>query len=739
MAAEHASGRKARQQALYDEGVARLEAAWDDGLGLVREQTAAGFGHSPRASLAYASVLLRRGRKADLARASRIIAVVETMQERREQDAHYGNFRWYYEHETVHDLNAVEFVLDHLNAILREHAAILPDAAKERIEEMIALGLDEIDRLNVHPSYTNIVLSDICNSVLGGEALGEPMYVERGRARLAEWWEFTNQAGAPHEYNSPTYLSVDISRMAALAEHTRNPEIALMARMAEERLWLHVAAHYAPQLAQLAGPHSRSYRDGWTGAGGLLKLALWVLLGDDNLRRPTPYYPAGREEGHTGIGEATYHCPEYIADWMRERALPFDSAEIADAKRGSSITTHIARDFALGTATASWGVGEPPEEWPAPNSFLLHFAKDEAPGYGVVMSRFVVNDREPPLAAGDGDYYEEGRFAAVQNGPRAIVAYGLLPRLRAATSYKLSVHFIGLPASAEVWVGDARMANRPATIYPGDPITVAAGRAYIAIIPLDPADLGSDAPIELRREGETLTLDIYNYRGPAKTFWEHRSNGGPFYQGTVSNAFVVEAADRDAYPSFEAFRAHFATLAVHDGTDHDNIRDIVYASGEHSMSMRYSLMDMRLLSRVFDGVPHVSPQARAGAATGPQFIQSQEPLIDLPGARLLGGRSAKWLFADADRQRYVAGNPDPLFGPFRIDTRASTAVACEEFGFGRIDIDDATGEIEIDALGEIGPVGVRRDGDLRLSINGVDVTSRLSRTDEAGFRWFEGI
>lgn len=730
-------GMKARQRSLYDEGVARLDAAWDDALSLVRDETPYGTFHSSRGSLAYASVLLRRGGEGDIARATRAIDAVASTQERREQDAHYGNFRWYYEHEGVHDLNAVEFVLDHLNAIIREHAAVLPAASMEQIREMMALGLDAIDRLDVHPSYTNIALSDICNSVLGGEALDEPAYVERGRRRLDEWWEFTNRSGAPHEYNSPTYIAVDILRMAALAEHTGDPEIALKARMAEERLWLHTATHYAPHLAQLAGPHSRSYRDGWTGAGGLLKLILWLLLGEDNLRRPTPYYPAGREEGHAEIAHAALHCPPYILDWMRERTTPFDAEETADAARGMSITTHIGRDFALGTATASWGVGEPPEAWPAPNSLLLYFAKDEAPGYGALLSRYVVNDREP----GEGDYYEEGAFAGVQHGTRAIAAYGLLPRLRPATSSKASIRLIGLPPAADVWVGDRPLADADEAIAPGVPIVIAAGHAYVALIPLEPSDMGSDAPIELRRDGETLVLDIYNYRGPAKTFWEHRSQGGPFFKGNVRNAFIIEAADGDAYASLDAFRAHILSAQIADSVDGSYVREIVYSSGsaDTSIAMRYSLWDMRVLGRTLGGVPHVPPMARAGSPDGPLFVQSRESLIALGGARVLAGRAPKWLYADATRGRYAFANPSAETAPLWLETDAGTVIECDEFGFGRIVIDDASGEIEINVIGEIGAVCIRRDGDVRLTINGADVTSSLGPPDGDGVREFVGL
>jgi hypothetical protein len=228
-----------RGQRLYDEGAALLAAAWDEDAGLVKHETPYGAFHTGRGSLGYAAVLLREGGADAIARAARIIDVVASMQETRPDDAHYGNFRWFFEDAGVTDLNAVEFVLDGLNEIVREGAGKLPDASLARVREMIALGLEEIDRLDVHLSYTNIALSDICNSVLGGEALGDARWVERGARRLDEWLAFTAASGAPHEYNSPTYLAVDLMRLATLAEETSDERIALRARIAEERLWLH--------------------------------------------------------------------------------------------------------------------------------------------------------------------------------------------------------------------------------------------------------------------------------------------------------------------------------------------------------------------------------------------------------------------------------------------------------------------------------------------------------------------
>lgn len=730
-------GMDERAAALYAEGARVLDELWDDAASLVRHEASAAV-HDTRASLAYARVLLRRGAADDVARAERIIAAVAELQETRQQDAHYGNFRWFAEDAGVTDLNAVEFALDHLNAIWRHGLAALSAEARALVERMIALGLDEIDRLDVHPSYTNIALSDIANSVLGGEALGGAESVERGARRLAEWFEFTNRSGAPHEYNSPTYAAVDILRMAALAADTLDDGVALRARVAEERLWLHAAAHAHPGLAQVAGPHSRSYRDGWTGAGGLLKLLLWKLTGDDDWRRATPYFPRGREEGHTEVARQTLHCPPIALDWLGDKRYPFEAMETADSARGVDITTYMREDFALGTASASYAVGEPPEPWPGQNSVLLHFRRDAAPGYGTLFARYIVDDRGAGLGDAE-DLWDEGAHAGVQRHGRAIIAYGLRPRLRASHSCKLSVRALGIDEHAEVWAGDRRVAAYPLLVEPGEPIVIATGGVYIALIALEPSDMGSDAPIELNAGGGVLTLDIYNYKGPPKAFWEHRSQAGPFYRGNVRNAFVLEVAQRGDYADIAAFRAHIAAARIADSVDDAYVREIAYASDGGSLTLRYSLWDMRVIERRVDGAPLTAPMGRAGATdgSGPQWLQSRDTMIELAGARLLAGRAPKWLYADAAGGRYAFANPSEEENPVWLET-PRTAVECDAFGFGRIEVDDRAGEVRVEASGEIGPLRLR-GGAMRLSLNGSDVSDALGPPDAAGVREFRGL
>ncbi len=702
----------ARATQLFAEGARILAASWDDDVAMVRDHEAQGF-HTPRGTLAYASVLLRAG---DAPRAERAIRSVLALQETRPQDAHYGNFRWLLEDPCVADLNGVEFMLDGLIELAREHVAALSAAVIAEMRTAIALGLAEIDRLDVHPSYTNIVLSDIANTVLGGELLGDAHYIARGTRRLDEWLAFTTASGAPHEFNSATYAAVDILRLAALVEHTRDPRIALKARVAEERLWLHTAAYYHPGLAQLAGPHSRAYFDGWSGAGGLLKLILWRLLGDDALRRETPYAARTREEGHIDVALAIVHCPDYIESWLREKRYPFEARETPIASFGLDITTYMTESYALGTASRSYACGEPPEQWPGFNSLHLYARKPTHPGYGALYVRYIVNDKAPGTGREPDDLWEEGQHVAAQHRNRAIIAYAPLQRIAPARSNKLSIRMLGVAPEDEVWVDDRRIDAWPAHVEPEQRVVIAFGDGYAAIIPLAQTDMGSDAPIELNLVDGTLTLDIYNYRGPGKTFWEYRSHGGPFFKGNVRNAFAIETADRAAFASIEAFRTHIAASTISDATNDNHHRTIEYASAGGSVALTYSLWDMSLIERRNDGVTYAPPASRVGAidGSGPQFVQTTDATTQL-GRATLHAATPHWLIADDEARRYIAINPSNTATPLRLTT-PTTEITCDSLPFARIDLDEANNTARIETIGDPGEIHTTPAA-LRLIIN----------------------
>ena len=252
--------------------------------------------------------------------------------------------------------------------------------------------------------------------------------------------------------------------------------------------------------------------------------------------------------------------------------------------------------------------------------------------------------------------------------------------------------------------------------------------------------MAHDAPMVLDRTEHGLVLDLYNYRGPAKTFWEYRSQSGPFWKGNVRNAFILEVASRAEYADAEAFRRHIGDARVADGVDEDYVREIAYASDGGSVAMRYSLWDMTQLERRFDGAAYAPPMGRAGAVDGGgvQWIHTRDSLIELNGATLLARGAAKWLVADPEAGRYAFGHPSEDATPLWLET-PRIVVECDEFGFGRVEVDERGAVVSIEATGEIGALRLRGPEGLRLLLNGTDVTHALGPPDGGGVRAFAGI
>jgi hypothetical protein len=447
----------------------------------------------------------------------------------------------------------------------------------------------------VHWTYTNIYLLEVHNRILGGQLLGDEELTARGKERLRAWAARTRENGAPHEFNSPTYAAVQISALAAIVQHTAEEEARALALEMEEYLWRHVASHWHAPTRQLAGPHSRAYRRDVAGAAGFLKVVLYRVLGDERLLAETPYYTGPVREGEIPVALTEYHPPpDALA--MLNNTSEREVRECASRELGMDLVTYLRPEFALGTLSRKYALGDPPEPWPQENACTLHWVRGRAPGYGVLYSRYLINDRKAGAFVHDAqrvavDLWEEGIFRAAQRGPTAIVAYGTTPRAyRPVTGMRMDVRLMGPDAETVLLTADGPYTGGEMAVPEGRPVIIADGDAYMAIVPLTADRLTPDTPgPTLWQDGEETVLSIFNYRGPPALFWEYRSLGGPFYKGNVRNGFALTAAPRNEFPSPEAFLEHALSLPLED-TLTGSRRLIRFAGAE----LEYDLRDLRL-------------------------------------------------------------------------------------------------------------------------------------------------
>src|SRR5690606_7364268 len=155
--------------------------------------------------------------------------------------------------------------------------------------------------------------------------------------------------------------------------------------------------------------------------------------------------------------------------------------ETAERTHGLVISTHLTPEYALGVASRSFH--------PQANVCMLHYVRPHAERPGVLYTRYILDDKW------FGDAYhatdrtktrnlpDEGEFAAVHQGGRAIGVYSLAGRNQ-FQSAKTALIWTQISQIEEIWVGDRRVAQLPAEIASGAPLVVASGEVYVALRPL---------------------------------------------------------------------------------------------------------------------------------------------------------------------------------------------------------------------------------------------------------------
>jgi len=636
---------------------------------MLAKVTENGVFHESRQGASFAARLVANGAPEDLDLAHKVLDVVLRAQERHPDDPHYGNFMWMIEDTVVQDLNAVEFNLEHLIPMLLQHADRLSPAMQARVLDAIRLSLDEIRRLDVLPVYTNIALLDILNTCLGGELLGDATIAQRGYTKLVMWMALTDREGHPFEYNSPTYSAVTIRALARLAALTRHSDTRIRARTALARVGLSAALHIHTGTGRWAGPHSRAYQPSVVceTEAEIAMLRGWIADGT---------------------------LPAWLADALDARPVTFQVDETAFAERQLSLTTYHSPSFALGVSVKEAG-GQS-------DVMMCHYVRPGAGRPGVFYTRYLTNDKWL------GDFYhatdrtksrnlvEEGQFYGVQQGNRAIGLY-TVGRLGTIHSAKAAFIWTQCQRVDEIWVGEQRIESLPADVPPGEVVVVGSGNTLFALLPLTRTDMGRDAPIRLVERAGDLVLEIYNYLGPEKGFWE-MGWPGAFYKGKPQCGVYLEVAERAVYPDGCTFAQAVVSGVLLDKTEApftyaaegERLWAVEYSRDGQTLGIEVDLMAWALKRRWTQdgelGWPMLeSPMAR----------QSRTGHIEVGGATLDCGAESAWLFASPTTGRYVAGYHGLAPALLTLTTPGGT-VEIPVMGTGVVVWDN--GEVTVEAL-----------------------------------------
>ncbi len=501
--------------------------------------------HATIPSAQLAAELMANGAPAAIAEATAIFRAVLACQEVREADPHRGNFRWELEDEVVEDLNAVQFVLFYCIPVLCKASDALPPGLVAAMRRAVALGLEEIERIDVALAYTNIVLKDITNSCLGGQLLGDTKIGQRGREKLVRWMAHVDTYGLPAEYNSPNYASVAVRVLGRLAELTADQHTRIRARTMLARLGLSAALHIHPGIGCWAGPFSRAYSHAVFNAAAFNANDVCAWLDSGQL-------------------------PAWIGDLLQRPNVPQQIDETAHGQEPVALSTYHSPSFCLGVASCELKTQE--VVFIARQSSVFH-AQYRRPGSahcGVLFSRYILDDQwlsfqTTPSRPPGQVIPEEGHFYGVHERGRAIGLYAPrgLDAWTRRTSAKAVLVWTEIEQVDEIWIGQHKVDSLPAAVPKEAVIVVGSGALWTAILPLARTDLGGGAPSRLVQLDGHLALEMYNYTGPAKTFWE-MAQPGSFYQGQPRCGFYAELAERTAYASGADFAAEVTSGALID-------------------------------------------------------------------------------------------------------------------------------------------------------------------------------
>ena len=644
---------------------------------LQAQTTENGLFHESRKGASFAQKLVANGTPQDLELAEKVLNTVLGCQETHPDDPHYGNFYWMLEDRVVFDLNAVEFNLERLIPMMIQHGDRLSAEMQQRVLQAIRLGLTEIERLDVLVVYSNIALLDILNTCLGGELLKDERAAKRGQQKLAAWMKLTAENGTAFEFNSPTYTNVDIRALQVLASLVRDEKTRLLAYTAAARLGLSVALHIHPATGRWAGPHGRSYQP---------TIACETPPEIELLRN---YIAEGA-------------VPTWVMQAVEARPAQIQVDETSFKSWKMTQTTFHSSSFALGTASK--------EQSGQSNVLMAHYLRPGEEKPGVIYTRYLTNEKWL------GDFYhatdrtrsrnliEEGRFWGIQQGPRAIGLYCPPQNLGLIHSAKAVLIWTGWKQVDEVWIGAQRIESFPAEVPPGEVVVVGSGSALTAVHPLKRTDMGRQAPMRLRQIQDDLVLEIYNYLGPEKPFWE-MGWPGAFYQGKPQCGFYLEMAERGAYSDGRSFGQVVASGTWLDQADQPfvfagdrpRLWRVAYQRDGQEVGLEIDLMEWNLLRRWTQAAELGYPMLES-----PLARQDDSGEIRLGGAVLRWGESGHglepaWLLALPAQRLWAAGYMGFQPVPIRLETPEGS-VSVRSMAYGTLVWEFGQAHVEAAAL-----------------------------------------
>jgi len=221
----------------------------------------------------------------------------------------------------------------------------------------------------------------------------------------------------------------------------------------------------------------------------------------------------------------------------------------------------------------------------------------------------------------------------------------------------LAVVWTDAPSIESVYVDGKPVDELPYDVPLGSDVFVRTETLIIGIRVLGRTALGVNAPIRLVERDGMISLEIHNYEGPEKTFWE-LANPGAFFKGLPFCAFYSEIVERDEWDSDEHFMKEFSSgISAVDlddipGLGDTNQRQLTanYSRSGQTIGIEVDLVSGELIKRFTEqgimDLPKMDSTVAQHSAVSP---------IEIGDSRLEFGSGDAWLLSMPDSELWVAG------------------------------------------------------------------------------------
>lgn len=533
----------------------------------------------------------------------------------------------------------------------------------------------------------------------------------------------------------------------AIKAFVTDPELARMARMIAERLWLNRFLTWSPIVERITGPGSRMAPGAWLGTSGdRLQFAtgvekpIWLneffdwgvwkqpLNGGrwplDDVQGMVPDLPSYLQDvAWRKQFPNTLRSSVHLIPWMqRYPKLPRLPNATPDPGYGE-IVNHQTADYAIGSITRPYEASEcmvyasawwnhqgakPSAPLGSPERFSVLYPHYIFNGAAFMDRTELYYENQPDRPKTDEwtrepgpwmrEFGEQGRAGVLQHENTLILTYSgrnrghnniaLVPDKMNRVSAGMFL-FRWEPGFEGLFINRNPVKSLPLELEPGDWWFIQDGNTFVGIRPLEFTQLGGDCKMSIEQRTRQIVLYQDNFNG--------NSIQGISDEDWVKarSGFIVELGDAEEYGTFEQFRDIMLESDVRESAD-GFLRHIKYQRAGRQLELKWHCYYETYLTRKVNGID----QSVTRFLQSPEFTVGNGSLKTHDARLQSDSDKSMWLLSAEPSKTYVAYQPNPHQQlPFKMETPIAE-IEVRGFPFGKLVVNQPSRNelrIEIDA------------------------------------------